>query len=266
MEITTRAEAIEQGLSVYNNGSPCAHGHVAGRYTASGRCLVCNKQKLKEYRDKKKSERRASGVLRLKEAEAMGLEFYDNGKACKHGNYGKRKTSSKGKCYCPPCYEEHKKICRDAATKKRRALGRKPIRRVTQEESKARYDKWVANNRERLNQYQQNWREANRERLNQYQRNWREANGDRMRPYQSAYNAIRRQRTSMPLSKLHLDAIVRVYEKRDEVIRATGIDHHVDHIVPLLGKNVCGLHVPWNLQVIPATDNLRKSNKWEGSK
>lgn len=55
--------------------------------------------------------------------------------------------------------------------------------------------------------------------------------------------------------------ILTYYLEARRLYLSTGISHHVDHIIPLRGKNVCGLNVPWNLQVIPAKDNLRKHNK-----
>ena len=54
--------------------------------------------------------------------------------------------------------------------------------------------------------------------------------------------------------------MLEIYKECRQLNRS-GIKFHVDHIVPLLGKNVCGLHNEFNLQIIPAIDNLRKSNK-----
>jgi hypothetical protein len=60
-----------------------------------------------------------------------------------------------------------------------------------------------------------------------------------------------------------LDSIRGVYEAAVSLTNSTGQPYEVDHIIPLRGKNVCGLHVPENLRVIPKRDNRRKANTFE---
>jgi hypothetical protein len=64
-----------------------------------------------------------------------------------------------------------------------------------------------------------------------------------------------------PVWAVYPDQYKAIYE-RARHMRDRGQKVEVDHIVPLRSKIVCGLHVPWNLQIITAEENLRKSNNW----
>ena len=72
-----------------------------------------------------------------------------------------------------------------------------------------------------------------------------------------------RQATPKWLTSEQKQQIVAIYEHMRDCRTVTGEDYHVDHIVPLRGDNICGLHVPWNLQVLPAYVNISKSNSFE---
>lgn len=72
--------------------------------------------------------------------------------------------------------------------------------------------------------------------------------------------ARKKQRT-LKLSETDKAAIKQIYAKCREMNAAQARKYHVDHIVPLAGKYVCGLHVPWNLQILEGLENARKSNK-----
>jgi len=90
---------------------------------------------------------------------------------------------------------------------------------------------------------------------------WRKANPDKHCARQNKRRALKLNATPAWLTESQNLHIQCKYSLAQMLSRETGIPHHVDHIVPLKGKTVCGLHVAWNLQVIPATENLRKSNK-----
>lgn len=76
----------------------------------------------------------------------------------------------------------------------------------------------------------------------------------------AVYRAKKLKATPKWLTSAHLLEIENIYLNCKNKSEKEGIDYEVDHIVPLQGKNVSGLHVPWNLQIIPKKDNRKKSN------
>jgi 5-methylcytosine-specific restriction endonuclease McrA len=125
-----------------------------------------------------------------------------------------------------------------------------------------------------FNQYQKNhikingfyaeaWRSPAKHKI---VKSYRYAADNNNKPRRNAITAKRHsaklKRTPPWLTEYHLSQIKRFYQEAKELESSTGIKHHVDHIVPLQGKNVSGLHVPWNLQILTAVENCSKNNSF----
>lgn len=89
------------------------------------------------------------------------------------------------------------------------------------------------------------------------------SNKDKLNAKSALRRATRIKSTPNWLTKEHKSEIAELFTICAAFKLYTGLEYHVDHIVPLQGKTVCGLHVPWNLQVLESSDNIRKSNKFE---
>ena len=104
--------------------------------------------------------------------------------------------------------------------------------------------------------------EANREKKKEYDKFYREVNKDKVNALAAKRHASKLNRTPSWLTKEDLEEIKDIYRMANRRSEVEGILYHVDHIIPLQGKNISGLHVPSNLQILRATENLRKSNNY----
>lgn len=105
------------------------------------------------------------------------------------------------------------------------------------------------------------WREANKERHSTNNKTWKANNLAKNTANAARYKARKLKATPAWVDAIQMAKIEEFYDIAACKTMQTGIPHHVDHIVPLKGEMVSGLHVPWNLQVLTARENISKKNK-----
>lgn len=113
-------------------------------------------------------------------------------------------------------------------------------------------------NKDTILERNKQWIESNKEKHQTLNREWAKNNRGKSLAYGAKRKACKINATP---SWADLRAIEVEYSLAAWCTKVMGEPYHVDHIVPLQGKTVCGLHVPWNLRVIPARENLSKGNK-----
>ena len=127
-------------------------------------------------------------------------------------------------------------------------------------------EQWLAPNAfenllKRDSNYSKFWEKTNKQKRLNTKKIWKENNKEKINAATALRRATKLKATPSWLTKEHKKQINNIYKKCLNITKQTGISHNVDHIVPLKGKKVCGLHVPWNLQILTATENNSKNNR-----
>ena len=170
-------------------------------------------------------------------AQQNGLTHYVSETPCKRGHIALRVTATGS---CTECRKLLEKIRFHADPEKTKKITAKKYQQNA-EKIKAKRKVWYAENAEKERPIAKI-----RSRL------WRKNNPAHRNALKRKYVADQRNQTP---KWADLKAIVNFY-------KACPPGYHVDHEIPLRGKNVCGLHVLGNLQYLPAIENMRKNNRF----
>jgi 5-methylcytosine-specific restriction endonuclease McrA len=124
--------------------------------------------------------------------------------------------------------------------------------------------KWYYKNQNKSIDSAKNWQRENKARRDRWNKEYRSKTETKAK--RLACNRKRElakiQRTPPWLTKDHLSQIEEFYLLAKELQWLSEEPLQVDHIVPLQGENVSGLHVPWNLQILTQSKNASKNNKF----
>ena len=204
-------------------------------------------------------------IITRKQAKEQGLTRYFDGSLCKRGNADWRKTCDSS-CLCSDCKAHHNRV--RAARKQARGAEFKALR--CREEKQRRERRGEELNAQRRDTYANNvevraktltrnreWRRANPEKAEAIVLDWLARNPGAKKAYHATRKARLLQLASA-LTPAEWEQIKAIYRLRTLISRATGIEHHVDHHIPLAKG---GMHHPSNLWVITAKENLRKHAK-----
>ncbi|MCS5593485.1 MAG: HNH endonuclease [Porticoccaceae bacterium] len=118
---------------------------------------------------------------------------------------------------------------------------------------------WAQNNPEKRREYGLKYWESNKEQVPRSSAKWKSNNKGKVTAYTVKRQTAKKNR--IPFWS-DIDEIRGIYLMSEELTGSTGEQWEVDHIVPLQGDRVSGLHVPDNLQILTRSENASKGNKW----
>jgi hypothetical protein len=142
----------------------------------------------------------------------------------------------------------------------KRAISKDGLQSQCKECCKTKNRDWNRRNPDKIQKIVSKWVAKNPEKVKEMNKDWREDNLNKCAAYTATYKAVKKHAT-LDLQEDQNFLIGEFYKESTRLTKETGIPHEVDHIIPLQGEIVSGLHVPWNLRVVTKEVNRKKSNK-----